>query len=110
MAEVTTTDEAINAVLRAERDARAAVEACGEEAEQVLAEARQEARRIARRTESRISRLHNRCAADMHRRVEAMLRPERSPANSIPATSEDEILQAAVDLLADELIGEGKPG
>lgn len=109
MAEVTTTDEAMNAVLRAERDARAAVDACSDAAEGVLAEARQQARHLAQRTEARISRLHNRCAADAHRRVEAMLRAERAPGDSIPSASEDEILQAAVNLLADELIGEGEP-
>lgn len=110
MAEPQTTDEAMNAVLRAERDAREAVAKCREQADRLLAEGREKARRIAERTESRINRLHTRCAADAHRRVEAMLKAERQPRNSLPPASEDEVLQAAVDLLADELIGKGERG
>lgn len=108
MAEPRTTDEAMNAVLRAERDAKQSVAECREKAERTLAEARDKARRIGERTESRISRLHTRCAADANRRVEAMLQAEREPKNSLPPASEDEILQAAVNFLAGELIGEGE--
>lgn len=108
MAESRNTDEAMNAVLRAERDAREAVAKCREQADRILAEGRERARRIGTRTESRITRLHTHCAADAHRRVEAMLKAERQPSNTLLPASEDEVLQAAVDLLADELIGKGE--
>lgn len=106
MAQSRSPDEAMNTVLRAERDAREAIDACRAEAERTLAEAREQARRIARRTDARISALHTRCTIDLHRRVEAMLDGEREPNTPLPAASEDEVLQAAVDALAAELVGE----
>jgi vacuolar-type H+-ATPase subunit H len=53
---------AIDEILVAETAARRAMEACRGEAEDILEAAREDARRINRRTTQRITRLHNRCS------------------------------------------------
>jgi len=105
MAETPSIDEAINAVLRAERDAKNTVEECRKEADRQLAEAREKARRIARRTDARITALHGRCSTATHREIETMLESEHEPETGLPRESEKEILRAAIKALATELTG-----
>ena len=55
-------DTAITHVLDAERDALAQVEACEEQADEIIRKARQTIRGMVRRTDERISSLHAGCA------------------------------------------------
>ncbi len=55
-------EEAMNAVLRAEQEALSAVGNCEREAAAIIHAARQRARTIAERTHRRIGALHARCA------------------------------------------------
>jgi vacuolar-type H+-ATPase subunit H len=52
---------AIDEVLVAESAARQAMEACSKEAEEILAAAREDARRINRLATGRVTKLHSRC-------------------------------------------------
>lgn len=92
-------------VLQAEREASDAVERCRAEAAQILAEAEEGAHRIAQRTEGRI-KLAGRIADQA---VERTLREQQDPGlRSAASVSEDEareLLAAAVDDLADEIVG-----
>ncbi len=57
-----TTDQAINDVLKAERDAQQQVAQCVADTERILEQARQTARRIGERNNNRIARIHQRCS------------------------------------------------
>ena len=55
-------EQAINAVLEAENNAKQAVSQCEAQAELLLEQARQQAHRINVRTDNRITRIHQRCS------------------------------------------------
>jgi len=57
-----TTEQAINDVLKIERDAQQQITQCITEAEQILEQARQTARRIGERNNNRITLIHQRCS------------------------------------------------
>ena len=56
-----TTEQAINDVLKVERDAQQLITQCATEAEQILEQARQTARRIGECNNNRINLIHQRC-------------------------------------------------
>jgi vacuolar-type H+-ATPase subunit H len=96
-------EAAMNAVLEAEAEAKAAIADCEAQAAALVEEARRQARRIAERADERISRVHAECAEKTGRAVESTLREE--PAGQAepfgqPLEHEQEVLAAAVARLA----------
>lgn len=55
------TQKAMNQVLKAEHDARLTVSECQEQALSILQDAQEQAQRISKRTDNRISSIHLRC-------------------------------------------------
>ncbi len=101
-----TTEEAMNRVLGAEHDAKAAITECEALAAATVEQARQRARRIAERTDRRISRLHAACELAAARSIDLLLRQERgSDAQRNAPPHEQEVLAAAVERLAALLTG-----
>ena len=98
-------DLAINQVLSAERDARAAVEVCQEEARRILAEAEEYGRRISQRTERRVKAAHRTADAAVERALQGLMKAEGRAATSHAAEANEERLGHAVDLLVDEMVG-----
>lgn len=95
---------AIDEVLVAETAAREAMEACRQEAESVLDAAREDARRIARVANQRVSKLHARCDQLVAERIDEI----RGAAGDDPARAaldagDREKLAAAVERLAARL-------
>jgi hypothetical protein len=98
-------DEAINLVLTEERKARDDVDRCLAEAERMLDAAEDHARRIARRNEERIRTVHRIADQAVKRALDEL---EASPAGGAPPRGRgalDPRLDAAVRVLADEIIG-----
>ena len=98
--------EAIERVLEAERDARAAVSVCEEQAARTVAEARLHARRVAERADARIDAMRaaarSRLAADL-----ARLDAEARALTARPIPPETQArMEAAVQGLAARLSGE----
>ena len=67
-----TVEQAMNRVLRAERDARQAVRDCEGEARKMMQEAQQRAQRIASLADERISLMHMRCEQWLSREIRAL--------------------------------------
>lgn len=100
-------DRAIDQVLAAEGEARAAVAQCHAEAQRILATAQESAHRIAQRTEGRIGLAHR--IADQAVDVAlAKLDAPQSQSEPAPATGGDgmvsDVLEKAVDALVDEIL------
>ncbi len=82
--------EAMDAVLEAERDAQAALAVIHKQADEIVAGARETARKIQARTQNRITRMHTACETrtadqvmEMKRKaVEALGSANRSPEGS----------------------------
>jgi vacuolar-type H+-ATPase subunit H len=91
---------AIDLVLAAEQSVRDAMEACRREAQSVLETARDESRRITRRSTGRISRLHARCDTLCAARIDASRRDAMKDA---PRAELDDADHEAVALAADRL-------
>jgi nucleotide-binding universal stress UspA family protein len=96
--------DAINLLLEAERQARDAIRRCEQEAAELLNRAREHARRVADRTDARISALHIRCDLEIAQRVAEL----RAAARQIPRESAldratAQRLTAAVETLARRL-------
>lgn len=101
-----TVDDAIARVLAAEQTARAAVEACGVEAEAIRREARERAHAIAERAAERAAAVHRWTDAAIRSRLEALNRERallRAPA--VSPSDEPARLGRALDRLANELGG-----
>jgi len=99
-------EEAIIRVLEAERSARAEVEQCAVDAEQIRQEARLRARAIAERAAERAARVHRWMDASIRTRVEELNRERaclQQPA--MPNPEEPARLARALDRLAAELSG-----
>ena len=62
IAGTTTTEQAINKVLKAESNSQQKIAECEAEAERLLEQARQTARLIGERNNNRITRIHQRCS------------------------------------------------
>lgn len=75
-----TTEQAINIVLEAEKNAQHAVGKCQVEAEQLLQQARQKAQRIKKLTDSRIAQIHQRCHRFVADEVKRLEKEERERA------------------------------
>ncbi|NGX17058.1 hypothetical protein [Wenzhouxiangella sp. XN24] len=95
---------AIDEVLVAETAARQAMEACREAAEQCLEAAREDARRINRRANQRVSRLHAHCDAIVEARIGKIraAASEEAVRTELNAADRDMLAQA-VDRLAARL-------
>jgi vacuolar-type H+-ATPase subunit H len=92
---------AIDEVLVAESAARQAMEACRQEAEGILAAAREDARRIARIANARVSKLHTRCDELVGTRVKEIRAAARKDAVRTELDASDrETLARAVQRLA----------
>jgi vacuolar-type H+-ATPase subunit H len=98
-------EQAMNTVLEAEREAERRIAECQAEARQIVESARQSARRIAERTDARISRVHAHCATTVGQQVETLLNREQSQQNTASPAHEQAALEAAVERLADLLTG-----
>lgn len=100
-------DAAIEQVLQAEQAARDAVDRCGAEAELRVAQAREQARRIAERAAVRIARVHDIAQARLQARLDAIER-ERAALDrpAAAAGAQAAHLQAAIERLAAELTTE----
>jgi len=99
-------EEAIIRVLEAERSARAEVEQCATDAEQMRQEARLRARAIAERAAERAARVHRWMDVSIRTRVEE-LNLERASLQqpAMPNPEEPARLVRALDRLAAELSG-----
>ena len=75
-----TTEQAINLVLEAEKNAQYTVEKCQVEAEQLLQQARQKAQRIKKRTDNRIAQIHQSCHRFVADEVKRLEKEERERA------------------------------
>ena len=95
---------AIDEVLLAESAARQAMEACREEAEAILEAAREDARRINRIANARVSKLHSRCNQLVHARISEIRKAAGEDAARSELNDADrETLTQAVERLATRL-------
>ena len=103
-----TVDDAITRVLAAEQSARAAVEACGADAEAIRKAARDRAHAIAERAAERAAAVHRWTDNAIRTRIEALNRERaalREP--SAPPPDEPARIARALERLAEELSGSG---
>ncbi len=101
--------QAISKVLEAEQAADLAVKQCERQAEQILRTARNQARHIDLRTDTRITRIHMRCEqrlAEQYRQLDGTAGGAQSAENAT-AAGEAVAVQEAVDRLAASLSGSG---
>jgi vacuolar-type H+-ATPase subunit H len=103
--QVATVDQAINQVLRAEREARGAVERCREEAAAIVAAAEERARGISARTEQRIKSAHRLADKAVECALRELLRAEAREAPGETTQADEARVTRAVEALVDELIG-----
>lgn len=97
----------IDRVLQAERQADKAIADCRRRAERVLEAAREQARRVAQRADQRITAVHARCVEATESRIEALR--EQMPAEDPGAVDPDRerrCLHLTVSRLAARLTGE----
>jgi vacuolar-type H+-ATPase subunit H len=87
-------------VLAAERDAQGQIEACRQETERILAEARDTARRIRETTQCRIRRIHE---AAHHETAERIWQMRHEAAAAKAAIEDDPAQSAAVEAAAQRL-------
>ena len=91
----TTTEQAINEVLKAENDSHQKISQCDAEAERILEQARQTARLVGERNNNRITLIHQRCSrtitdeiTNMQRRSEQLKEDEQTDQFDINALTE----------------------
>jgi vacuolar-type H+-ATPase subunit H len=95
---------AIDEVLGAETAARQAMEACRQQAEAILEAARDDARRITRLANERVSKLHNRCDELTAERIAEIRAAARDGAVRTELNAADrDLLATAADRLAARL-------
>jgi len=100
-------EEAINAVLRAEREAAAASAESEREASELIQAAREKEGRIMNRADRRIHMLHQRrheLAANYAQEI--ALREKRLLSTEITSDEDFALVSAAASAMADELLGE----
>jgi len=101
------TERALQEVLQAEKDAKRAVLDCEEQANARLAEARNRARLIGERADTRISSLEARCERAIGQRLDELKRADAEHAAAAHGPLANEAaLEQAVAALAAELAGE----
>lgn len=99
---------AIDEVLVAETAARKAMEACRQEAEELLEAAREDARRITRLATARVTKLHTRCDELVQARIAEIREDAREDAVRTELNTTDrETLARAVERLAARLTRPG---
>jgi vacuolar-type H+-ATPase subunit H len=99
---------AIDEVLVAETAARQAMDACTNEAEEILEAAREDARRINRLATARVTKLHARCDELVNTRIAEIRAAARDGAVRTELNAADrEMLAGAVDRLAARLTRRG---
>lgn len=103
-------EQAMNQVLQAEREAQAAIARCQQEATHTVEQARQQARRIAERTDARLSHLHTHCALTLARQTEQLQQRGEAETEAVTPLQEDAVLAAAVARLAEALTSAGNGG
>jgi hypothetical protein len=107
IAETAAVDAAIEQVLQAEQAARDAVNRCGAEAELRVAQAREQARRIAERAALRSARVHDIAQARLQARLEAIDAQRTALDRSLASAAADAAhLRAVIERLAAELTTE----
>jgi len=97
-----TDEKAMNIVLDAERNARASVEKCREEADASLQQARLKAQRIGKRVDDRISRIHQRVSrviADQVRELDEQQRMQAKQEHLYRI--EKDVVQMVVERIAE---------
>jgi len=103
---VETVEDAMNQVLQAERSAEQSIEACKHEARKIRESAQQQAIRIDKRTNERLSMCHMHCTARLTREIKER---ERAAAASDPGESacrlDEAAMSAVVEALAVALTG-----
>lgn len=101
-----TVEEEITRVLAAEGEARDAVARCREDGAGIVAQAREEARRITRRTEERITRLRDAMRSQVQYERNACDKAAGELWTMLPAADAAEArMQRALQSLAPELTG-----
>jgi hypothetical protein len=101
----TSVDLAMNQVLAAEREARAAVEACREDARRILEDASSRSRRISRRADRRVQATQRIADAAVERAVGELSSSEPGRESGQAAETDDERLTQAVERLVEEIVG-----
>ncbi len=100
--------QAIDRVLEAERLAQAAVASCETQGRESVERARQRRRIILERAQQRIVALHTRAARTIERRVAQVNEQHgKAVAGGMAQDADHARLQAAIETLADRLIGLG---
>lgn len=100
-------DAAFNRALAAEASARESVAACRVEADRLLADAEDHARRLVQRTDRRLLAVQRIADASLQRALSKLLDRVAEPLGDGLDTAADARLNAAIDTLADEMIGAG---
>jgi vacuolar-type H+-ATPase subunit H len=99
----------IAAVLRAERDAEDVVERTKLEAQGIVERARESARRIRERTDRRIASMSAGAIAVTERHIQALRVEEAERREQLSQRGHDpEVIRAAVERVADWLLGGGR--
>lgn len=100
--------QAIDCVLELERAAQSAIAECEKQGQELLEHARQERRNILQRAQDRVVALHTRAAhAFDQRAAQAREQHARPPASVFAQRNDPDRLRAAIEKLADRLIGIG---
>lgn len=96
-----TTEQAINLVLEAEKNAQQTVEKCQVEAEQLLQQTHQKAQRIKERTDKRIALINQRCRRFVTDEVKRLEKEERERAKQQQSEAADlEMVTTIVERIA----------
>ena len=101
-------DRVMNQVLEAEEEARKAVEQCRAQATRIVADAEENVRRIARRTERRIKQTNRIADLAVDRALHKLYISESGQATKTPKREAATMLDRVVDVLVDEILG-GSP-
>lgn len=99
-------DEAINQVLKAERDAREAVERCRSEAAIILAVAEDRVRRITQRAEQRAKAAHRLADRAVECALRELLGGEGGEEPGQTTSLDEARVTHAVEVLVEELMGD----
>ena len=98
------TGHAMNIVLEAESAAKQSVEKCAAEAEELLQQARQAAKKIAERADNRITRIHQRCSRVVTDQVSQLQRDQQQKAKAAHSYKVDtETVDVVVEQIAELL-------
>jgi hypothetical protein len=101
-------DEAFNRVLEAEARAREQVEACREQAAELLKDAEARARRISDRTDRRMRLTHRIADRAVSRALHELADVPPEPAAGLPDDATLTRLDRIIDQLAGEILSEGR--